>query len=107
MLRTEEQARKCWCSFARIYASVSRNTTYREASGYNRVLGDTDGRKDADPNPPVARCIAGECMAWRWANSWFDDEIDRVMRECRGMTAQEAASTIVPRGFCGLAGKPE
>lgn len=56
MLRTEEEARKCWCPFAR-YTSV-------RGQGINRWTDDGD----TNLSPNATKCIASECMAWRWEN---------------------------------------
>ena len=79
MLKTEDEARQCWCPFVR-HAS-----TTDDCAAINR------GGNEMVPN--YARCIASKCMAWRWDKTeclaFPDDEIDE------------------PRGYCGLAGKPE
>ena len=52
-MKTEAEARKCWCPFARI-AYTGTGTT-----AVNRVH---------DPLATLngVQCIASECMAWRW-----------------------------------------
>ena len=69
MLVTEEQARKLWCPFAMV--------------GMSRAMPAKGGGEEC------TRCIASECMAWRWT---VDDPMKR----------QGSADT---RGYCGLAGK--
>lgn len=51
MLRTEEEAKKCWCPFARAVRS----------GGGSMTSANRDGRS-LDPR---ALCLASECMAWR------------------------------------------
>lgn len=48
----------------------------------------------AQPNPEQCRCIASECMAWRWGT---DKEMD-------DMIANGFEDTLY--GYCGLAGAP-
>ena len=87
MLRTEEEAKWCWCPFARelvddhaldggtlIYGSVNRTT-------------DEGGRVVV---PSGSLCIASGCMAWRWGGN--------------PISGVGAADRLL--GFCGLAGKP-
>ena len=64
MTLTEEEAREKWCPFAREY-DIERGIA--GLAGVNR------------PTEIGARCIASQCMAWRW--------------------------TVRPYGLCGLAGK--
>lgn len=52
MLRTEEEAKKCWCPFSR-----DSNT------GGNRGSNTETGHLE----PPRFMCIGSKCMAWRWA----------------------------------------
>lgn len=67
MLRTEEEARKCWCPFARYGAG--------ECAVNRDIQSDHFGSGN--------KCIASECMAWRWK-------------------VENPAATV---GFCGLAGQ--
>ena len=74
---TEDEAREKWCPFVRLqYDHPAINRTW-----------DT-------PNPGKCRCIASDCMAWRWAEQGHDpDDMPGI---------GEHPST----GYCGLAGKP-
>lgn len=74
-MKTEDEARKCWCPFVRFCAEDE--PAANRWSNYD--------------NPPKARCIASECMAWRWIN-WHHEQ---------GAAKEE------PVGYCGLAGNPE
>ena len=69
---TEDQAKTKWCPMTRFKM---------DEVAVNRHNG-TPGKIDVQFNPPYARCIASECMMWRW---W-----------------QIEANN----GYCGLAGKP-
>jgi hypothetical protein len=73
-LMTGAEARKCWCPFARYLMG-----------GDGEGLASVNRQSDFDA-PPMARCIASDCMAWRWAKG-------------------DAASSG-GQGFCGLAGHP-
>ncbi len=63
MILTEEEARTKWCPH-------DKTERYNNFAAHNR-------------------CIASDCMAWRWAKPI--DEFD---------------GTVVRTGYCGLAGKP-
>ena len=91
MLLTEEQAREKWCPHVR-YLAVFKGAEEKIACGgpYNR------GAKDSGLN--MSRCIASDCMMWRWdekirTHMWHWDE------KKRGVVAR--------RGYCGLAGDPK
>jgi hypothetical protein len=71
MIFTEEEAKTKWCPFAR--ELYSRMGTFGPANRFRHH------------NEGYSRCIASQCMAWRWV----DDEPD------------------IGVGFCGLAGKYE
>lgn len=78
MLLTEEQARTKWCPHARV-VEVGDDELH---GPFNRYHLDADATFSG-----IAKCIASECMAWRWLN-----------RHEQG--AQDG-------GFCGIAGKVE
>jgi hypothetical protein len=80
-VKTEAEAKKCWCPFARIssvfgQAGGAAGSSPTAAVAYNR---------SANSPHVVAPCIASDCMAWRW-----------------GTFAEEARK----EGFCGLAATP-
>jgi len=79
---TEDEARKKWCPFAR--------HTQDEAPVANRW--------DSDLNPIQCRCIASDCLAWRW----------RVTSGVEERMYHDVAAGKEPQreGYCGLAGKP-
>lgn len=97
MLLTEEEARKKWCPFA----------------GEGRLMLGPSG----DP-----RCIASECMAWRWKHKKVERErTDRVADQIMNDEALKTGRHVrrVPHGcgngydlliidgvgYCGLAGE--
>lgn len=75
------------------------------------------------PQPDIGRCLASECMAWRWSEDKI--EIKRVYHspdapagegwkrygeigQSQGLTWQEWARLTPNRqGVCGLAGKAD
>ncbi len=77
-MKTPNEARKCWCPFAQL-------CEFSGAPAFNRV---SAPEIPVDQIPPSARCIADECMAWRWD---MDPDSDDTNGEV---------------GYCGLAGKP-
>lgn len=78
MLRTEEEARKCWCPFART------------------LEGEPPGAAGVNRSGPAAsyNCIASECMAWRVRDDEYEtrttDNLDR--RESRPIGEPEDLS---------------
>ncbi|MDR3439848.1 hypothetical protein [Telmatospirillum sp.] len=98
MLMTEEEARKKWCPHVRFAATAD------ESNAANRW-------NDANGNPPSCRCLASECMSWRWL--WLDPNGPnvRLPEDCAAATTGEVHKRITnetyePAGFCGLAGRP-
>ncbi len=77
MLLAEEKARQQWCPVAMV--------------GMNRAMPAKGGGKEC------TRCIASNCMAWRWGDGEFSDEPPHVRRPLKDRR----------RGYCGLAGKVE
>jgi hypothetical protein len=96
-MKTEEEARKCWCPFTRAAAvdsvGAGRWRLIAKVPPFNRFFHTTDGLIV----PDTARCIASECMAWRWeenAETWTTGE------------KKKPNSMSNADGYCGLAGKP-
>lgn len=88
-LKTEDQARQCWCPFVREKTSYE-TSTWAYAAGVNR--------QDVQSAWPT--CIASDCMAWRQAY------------ESQALPGHHYGAEIRTRlvetdkGYCGLAGKP-
>lgn len=67
MLLTEQQAKSKWCPHARV---IRWETLNQGETSVDHLIGGTN--RDAlgkTKNPGSCRCIAGECMAWRWRSS--------------------------------------
>ena len=79
MLMTEAQARERWCPFSRVLVCLPMNEL---GGAVNRFDVDDEAGEDWHRQ---TRCIANECMAWRWGNE----------PRLRGESY---------RGYCGLAG---
>lgn len=126
MIRTEEEARKCWCPFG-LTPHYARDTNIATAVAANRAEqsfeDDIMGRPES-PLPTCA-CIASKCMAWRWAvtdtqSGWVVTRPGNTEPEkdlwgwnpvIDPSTYREGfkATKYVPKvthGYCGLAGKP-
>lgn len=99
-MKTEEEARKSWCPYANVYVP-------------HQQIGSSGNRGLNDIRQGYARCIASECMAWRWC--YRPGQV--VMVEVPAGT--DAAGTVYTNqkpmagkaeppihGYCGLAGKP-
>jgi len=108
-MKTEEEARKCWCPFARSDSAPG--------GSYNRDYQGGGGK--------LCMCIASGCMAWRWGNEQTTVEVDRTQdaswkealqrqgwscertyRSDDGRVEYEMRLVQAPSGFCGLAGEP-
>jgi len=61
MLKTEQEAKECWCPFT----SVNRLTRMPgNVTPFNRLI-NADGEIDY---PDGAKCITDRCMAWEWSD---------------------------------------
>jgi hypothetical protein len=69
---TEDEARTKWCPMVRFVVDS-------QDDGANRWIG--------HQSPPECRCIASDCMMWRWRMPETLEEIE----DCKG------------DGYCGLA----
>lgn len=103
-MKTEDEARKLWCPMMAQY----------------RIEGDETDRHGKHDGVIAARCIASQCMAWRWAKRAFDRDTDLFSKatgkkvvsawsdDAEWRPVGEDANKDAPaaHGFCGLAGKP-
>lgn len=96
MLLTEEDAKTKWCPFARVIAGAIEGKGGTVSPPYNRFAALETG---SHPNPVDARCIASECMAWRWSK--FNQSNLNLPKELTPPPPRP------DEGFCGLAGKVE
>lgn len=78
---TEEEARKRWCPFSRPVMPRAEDCGFQPGN-----------RTEDNQIWSANRCIASECMAWRWQ---YRDEV----------TGEPQAMGQL-RGYCGLGGKP-
>jgi len=79
---TEDEARTKWCPFARVihfhdndHQGIAPAAGNRGCHGYPK---------------PEARCIASDCMAWRWGSDVTVGKFKTQRENCHG--------------YCGLAG---
>lgn len=84
MLLTEKEARNKWCPFTR--AEVDGSVINRTALGY----GDDE----------AWRCIASDCMAWRWTETVYRDPATDEYSS----TKVGSYTENLKRGYCGIAG---
>lgn len=91
---TEAEARERWCPFVRVVAVDGHPALIVHPAG-NRVHGHGDW--PSNKNPPAARCIASDCMAW-WRLHDERDYSEAAAGERTNFPPQG-------RGFCGLAGR--
>lgn len=82
MILTESEARSKWCPEVRCVGGSDETAPRPPAANCHLNVG--AGGMGLNRLPEYARCIASECMAWRW--------IDR-----EGWRRPD-------RGYCGLAG---
>lgn len=101
-MKTEAEARKCWCPFARNVQIGGASEPYQFSQPFNRLS--TDNGKSCDgfnDNPEAARCIASDCMAWRWNEAAAKAEIPE-----HGYVSHTTTIVDPAIGYCGLAGTP-
>lgn len=92
----EEEAKTRWCPFARVASPLKDNQGpggWVGVAAANRAVRSTaislEGASDRS-NPESCRCLASDCMAWRWKLLGWNDRADALYSEVDG--------------FCGLAG---
>jgi hypothetical protein len=98
-MRTEDEARKCWCPHVRFlsdpdgrFAATNRVDSETELSEtLAKPLGEING---------TSRCIASECMAWRWG------DVPNPNYPQHMATTEPPTVKSDTHGFCGLAGRP-
>lgn len=106
---TEEEARTKWCPFSR----------------YAWNGGVTSNRGSANDQHPdfvyATRCLGSACMLWRsvahnpqrrWRVEWRGETTTyfwdpSTHQEYADAKVEEMKPDVEPRGFCGLAGRPE
>lgn len=78
MIATEEVAKTKWCPHV-------RKSNYQRSAAINR----------SESGEPLvgAKCVASECMAWKWANGFSPEEL-----EARSVYNP---NPDVPKGYCG------
>jgi hypothetical protein len=86
-MHTQEHARTLWCPFARVF-------TDRQAVSNAAI-----NRGEGVTLRTHTRCLAADCMAWRWEELV---ETDRVSEDRLNEKLQQPL-----RGYCGLAGYQE
>lgn len=109
---TKEEAKKKWCPHVR-FGTLPPLTPVTSA---NRWI---NAQQGALLNPEDCRCIASECMAWRWSEAtrtkaYIADVVahaqktgDNINKSMDAVWKAKGASYGHTEGYCGLAGRPE
>jgi len=103
---TEQEARTKWCPMARVSTYSVGNPAESAAN-----------RTDEGTPYPASRCIASDCMMWRWdgdekeytfTKQWEDGwEYEPYRSEVTlQLNDRWARSNHSRKGHCGLGGKP-
>jgi hypothetical protein len=107
---TEDEAKKKWCPFSRVRGEYDDGNI--ELGSWNRwdlsnAKNDTLAYR-VGSNLEVVRCIASECMAWRWVQKMMnEDDFDQNMVALSYPKKRvKAIYENTENGYCGLAGKP-
>lgn len=93
-MMTEQEARQRWCPFSRysVYDKPSSNRWKQSAP-------------ESEPhalNPIPCRCIASDCMAWRWHDEWQSATEEGVGGDLVVRLKRKQGEPKL--GYCGLAG---
>jgi len=96
---TEDEAKQKWCPHARLQTSWSSPRGGVALAGTNRW------------EKGSAKCIASECMAWRWVcgeDGWshVTPTGEKFCASTMEALKKAEAQGYIPLGYCGLAGKP-
>ena len=94
MYLTEAEARKKWCPFVRARDFWDGSACSGNADAFDEKTSDS---ADYSRNPLDSRCIASECMAWRWGDGVLDSA------DSGGGAPGTKGNDV---GYCGIAGKP-
>lgn len=97
MLLTEDRARGKWCPHSRQVAVVCNDAPVVAVTA-NRDAGNHYGVENC-------RCIASECMAWRWEPADAFEARQDAYHDAANIGGLNVIEEPHPRGFCGLAGK--
>ena len=102
VMQMEDEAKTKWCPYARFIAATNQN-------GDVVVVDNRAVEVIAARVPP---CIGAACMAWRWGPIEEAGPNETVFVLARDHPTADPAyvgptrKLRVPRGYCGLAGKP-
>lgn len=106
---TEEQAREKWCPFVRL--AVDPKGPFLAS---NRVESTADFLKVGEDTEFNSRCLASDCMAWRWEYEYArtekesklrpgDPDLDNQGWEMLSESSDQKYWRRRVGGFCGLA----
>jgi len=90
---TEEQAREKWCPMVRY-------TFHSTDSSANRWKQSLPPNEPHALNPLPCRCIAPECMMWRW----HFEQTNKQPSNSMSWPPVEPTYSQTYKGYCGLAG---
>lgn len=100
-MKTADEARECWCPFARTMETWEDSRGVVAAASINREAGDYD--KQGNETVTIYgrhRCIASRCMAWQWTTT----PEAAAFRAQTPDIWQDDPRDMLATGFCGLAG---
>ncbi len=86
-MHTEEQAKELWCPAARVIDDLSESAASTRLRAHN------------------TRCIASQCMWWRWGETWVVKETGELSQPGVTYTTDEIEVKFGVHGFCGQAGE--
>lgn len=100
-MKTETEAKECWCPFSRLaYVEMKGDGTADMKMGLTAFNRQQDIKTEVASYAVGTRCVASKCMAWRWGQEEMMVETVEngkiVARERRGVSDY---------GYCGLAGR--
>ena len=96
-MKTEEEAKTLWCPFAFVLGTLRQPAQPGEP---DYVVGAGGQNRGFQMGLPLenCRCIASDCMAWRWAGYITGGKLyPNAMKAVNNERV----------GWCGLAGRPD
>jgi len=91
---TEQEAKDKWCPQVRFEDTESNSQPANAWTIYSSVIHEVE-QYGTERNPKMCRCIASECMMWRW----------RISPQSANEINASGNAGAIAQGYCGLSGE--